>query len=217
MWRIETELEDAGARYDGRAAIYDRLIRSRLYNRVAWSCTPGHYTGFAAEALASSTGPVLEAAAGSAAATAGLHRASGRPTVLVDLSRPMLERAARRLAGDGAAMPARIRLVQADLTALPFSEPRFTTVLALGAVHLFDDVDALIAPLRAQLAPEGRLYVSSLVAATARGGRYLEVLQRAGEVARPRTASEVHDALGRPRDFRVAGSMAFAVLPAAAS
>jgi len=218
MWRIKTELGDAGAPYDRRAAVYDRLVRSRMYNRLAWGCAPGDYEEFAAEALAASSGPVLEAAAGSAAATAALHRRSGRPTVLVDLSREMLERAARRLAWDGAAVPARIRLVQADLTALPFGGAdggvpgRFTTVLALGAAHLFEDVDAFVGPLRAQLAPDGRLYLSGLVAETVRGRRYLEVLHRAGEIATPRTAQALHEALGAPADFRVTGCMAFAVL-----
>jgi SAM-dependent methyltransferase len=224
MWRIDSEIDNAGAPYDRRAAVYDRLVRSRLYNRMAWGCAPGDYEAFAAEALAGSSGPVLEAAAGSAAATAALHQQSGRPTVLVDLSREMLERAAQRLSDDGKTVPARIRLVQADVTALGAGRPRdlvgggrFTTVLALGALHLFDDVDALVAPLRAQLAPGGLLYVSGLVAETGRGRRYLEVLHRAGEVAAPRTAEDLRAALGAPEAFRTAGCMAFAVLPAIAA
>jgi SAM-dependent methyltransferase len=213
MWRIESEVEEAGAPYDRRAVVYDRLVRSRLYNRIAWGSSPDEYARFAERALASSRGPVLEAAVGSAAATAALHRRSGRPTVLVDLSRAMLERAARRLAWDADAVPARIRLVQADVTALPFAGGRFTTVLALGAAHLFEDVDDLVAPLRAQAAPDGgRVFVSSLVAETGRGRRCLEMLHRAGEVAGPRTAEELHTALGQPDDFRVSGCMAFAVI-----
>ena len=98
MWRIKSELEDAGAPYDRRAAVYDRLVRSRTYNRLAWSTTPYEYAQFAAEAIASADGPLLEAAAGSAAATAELHARSPRPTVLVDLSQAMLERAAHRIA-----------------------------------------------------------------------------------------------------------------------
>ena len=94
MWRIETQLDDAGAPYDRRAAVYDRLVRSRAYNRLAWSTSPADYTAFAARAFASDHGPLLEAAAGSAAATAELHARAGRPTMLVDLSRAMLDRAA---------------------------------------------------------------------------------------------------------------------------
>jgi len=217
MWRIESALSDAGAPYDRRAAVYDRLVRSRTYNRIAWSAAPQDYTDFAAAAFASSAGPLLEVAAGSAAATAYLHARSARPTVLVDLSRAMLERAARRIAvhadsGSGYAIPPRIRFVQADLFAPPFPAHGFSTVLGLGVTHLFDDPATLVTALHAQLAPEGQLYLAGLVTETHRGRRYLKVLHRAGEVAVPRTAEELHLALGRPPDFRTTGCMAYATL-----
>jgi SAM-dependent methyltransferase len=216
MWRIESQLDDAGAPYDRRAAVYDRLVRSRTYNRIAWSTAPGDYAEFAAAAIASADGPLLEAAAGSAAATAELHARSQRPTVLVDLSRPMLERAARRIVaahkGDSQEVPAHIRLVQADLVALPLPAHEFTTVLGLGLTHLFDDLHALVAALRSQLRPGGQLHLTGLVAETRRGRQYLEILHRAGEVAAPRTADQLHGALGRPADFRTRGCMAYAML-----
>ncbi len=114
MWRIEGELDQPGTPYDRRAAVYDRLVRSPLYNRVAWSTSPDDYADFAAGAIASSSGPLLEVAAGSAAATAELHARSTRPTVLVDRARPMLERAAQRIAASrpgGQALPPHLRLV----------------------------------------------------------------------------------------------------------
>jgi len=219
MWRIESQLGDAGASYDRRAAVYDRLVRSRTYNRIAWSTAPADYVRFAAAAITSGDGPLLEVAAGSAAATAELHARSQRPTVLVDLSRAMLERAAQSIAaaanGDKQELPAHIRLVQADLLALPFGPHEFTTVLGLGLTHLFDDLPALVAALRSQLLPDGKLHLAGLVAETRRGRRYLEILHRAGEVAAPRTAEELHVALGRPAGFRTTGCMAYATLPAA--
>ncbi len=134
-------------------------MRSRTYNRIAWSTAPADYAAFAAAAIASGDGPLLEVAAGSAAATAELHAGSPRPTVLVDLP-------------------------------------------------------ALVAGLRSQLVPDGQLHLAGLVAETRRGRRYLEVLHRAGEVAAPRTAEQLHVALGRPTDFRTTGCMAYATLPA---
>ncbi len=219
MWRIESELDDTGAPYDRRAAVYDRLVRSRIYNRMAWSSSPGDYAEFAAAAFASSGGPLLEAAAGSAAATAELHASSGRPTVLADLSRAMLERAARRIAvagdrGEGHELPAHIRLVQADILALPFPDHGFTTILGLGLTHLFDDLSALVDALRVQLAPGGQLYLAGLVAETRRGRRFLQVLHRAGEGAVPRTAEELRVALGPRAEFRTTGCMAYATLTA---
>lgn len=218
MWRIESQLDDAGAPYDRRAAMYDRLVRSRLYNRVAWSTSPKEYTEFAAEAFASAEGPLLEVAAGSAAATASLHASTRRPTVLVDLSRPMLERAGRNIAAAGDASPhvfSRIRLVQADLYALPPSEQGFTTILGLGLTHLFEDVPGLVRILQARLAPDGRLYLAGLVAETIRGRRYLELLHRAGEVAVPKSACELRDELHQLDDFKTVGCMAYARISAA--
>lgn len=220
MWRIESELDDAGAPYDRRAAVYDRLVRSRAYNRIAWSSSPQDYADFAAAAFASTDGPLLEIAAGSAAATAQLHARSQRPTVLLDLSSAMLERAARRIsthddAGGGYEIPPRIRLVQGDLLTPPFPPHGFATILGLGLTHLFDDLASLVTAMRAQLTPGGQLYLAGLVTETRRGRRYLELLHRAGEVARPKTSEDLHLVLGRPADFRVSGCMAYAVLNAA--
>ncbi|MDQ6806796.1 MAG: class I SAM-dependent methyltransferase [Actinomycetota bacterium] len=218
MWRIESELGGAGAPYDRHAAVYDHLVRSRIYNRMAWSCAPDDYAQFAAAAFASAGGPLLEAAAGSAAATAELHASSQRPTVLVDLSRAMLERAARRIAAAGAddmqELPTRVRLVQADLFALSFPAHQFSTVLGLGVAHMFDDLRALVGALRAQLAPGGQLYLAGLVTETRRGRRFLHALHRAGEVATPRSAKELHTALGQPAGFTTNGCMAYATLTA---
>ncbi len=211
-------MEAPGAPYDRRAAVYDRLVRSPTYNQIAWSTAPSEYAEFAAAAFTSADGPLLEAAAGSAAATAELHATSRRPTVLVDLSRAMLDRAARRIAAahaGGQRLPAHVRLVQADLLALPIPPRGFDTVLGLGLTHLFDHLSAVVAALRSQLVADGRLYLAGLTAETRRGRRYLELLHRAGEVAAPRTAEQLHMALGRPEDFRTVGCMAYATLSAA--
>jgi len=101
-----------------------------------------------------------------------------------------------------------------DLLALPFAPHAFTTVLGLGLTHLLDDLPALVAALRSQLVPDGQLHLAGLVAETRRGRLYLEVLHRAGEVAAPRTAEQLHVALGRPTNFRTTGCMAYATLPA---
>ncbi len=219
MWRIESEREGTGAPYDRRAAVYDRLVRSPTYNRLAWSTTPDDYAQCAAEAIASADRPLLEAAAGSAAATAKLHAHSRRPTVLVDLSRAMLERAAQHIAAardhHEPEIPAHIRLVQADLFALPFPAQGISTILGLGLTHLFENLPALVDNLRVQLASDGELYLAGLVAQTRRARRYLELLHRAGEVARPRTAEELHRLLGHPPIFRTTGCMAYMTLPAA--
>ena len=216
MWRIESPLDDAGAPYDRRAAVYDRLVRSRIYNRLAWGSSPDDYTRFAASAFAESEAPLLEVAAGSAAATAELHASARRPTVLLDVSRPMLERAAKRIASaaDGHDVPENVRLVQADLFAIPPGLPRFTTILGLGLTHLFDDLPGLVKALRRALLPGGHLHLAGLVTETRRGRRFLGILHRVGEAAAPLTAEELRGALGRPASFSTTGCMAYATLDA---
>ena len=96
MWSIESQLDEAGAPYDRRAAVYDRLVCSRMNNRMVWSSAPEVYTEFAAAAFASTDSPLMEAAAGSAAATADLHARSRRPTVLRRRRTPAPEGGRRR-------------------------------------------------------------------------------------------------------------------------
>jgi len=59
------------------------------------------------------------------------------------------------------------------------------------------------------------MFLTGLVAETRRGRAYLQALRRAGEVAPPRTAEALRDALGRPADFVTHGCMAYATLDAA--
>nr|WP_300150175.1 class I SAM-dependent methyltransferase [Propionicimonas sp.] len=123
----------------------------------------------------------------------------------------MLAHAARRLATDDAVRPG-VRFVQADAFDLPFAPAGFDTVLCLGFLHLIDDPVDLVARLRRQLRPGGRLFCSSLVAATPVGSTYLRLLHRAGESAAPRTADELADLIGTT--VRSRGCMAYLDLPA---
>lgn len=208
---IESSGLSAGAAYDGRAAAYDRLVTSRLYNRIAWHTDPDDYAAFARRAVDSATGPLLDVAAGTAAATADAYRESSRTIVLTDRSRDMLTEAAHRLAAGGAVRPG-VRFVQADAFALPFQPGEFDTVVCLGFLHLVDDPVSFIAGLRSLLASGGRLFCSSLVAATPIGTRYLRLLRRAGEVAAVRTADDLADLFHSP--VRRRGSMAYLELAA---
>lgn len=204
MWRIETALDDAGSPYDRRAAAYDRLVRSRTYNRLLWGTSPDDYEAFAAAAIAEGDGPLLDVGAGSAAATAPLHAASGRPTTLVDASVGMLQRAAERIGDD----TGRVRYLQADALDLPL-DGGFSTVICMGCLHLFEAPRRLVDALLAQVTPGGAVHLTALVAETAMGRRYLGVLHRAGEIAAPRTAAELAAELGGI-DLDVRGSMAYA-------
>ena len=213
---ITTELpaDDLGAPYDRRAVAYDWLVGNRLYNRLLWGTSPTAYRAFAAEAAADAEGPLLEVGCGTAAFTAGAYAATRREVQLVDRSRAMLERAVARI-GEAP----HVSLLQADLFALPFAPHKFDTVLAMGLLHLLEDLPAAAAALAAQT--RGRVFVTSLVAETRVGARYLQMLHRAGEVVAPRTAEDVAAGLAAgfgvtPRIWR-AGCMLFAVAGPAGS
>jgi len=208
---IESSGLTPGAAYDGRAAIYDRLVASRLYNRLAWGTDPQDYAAFADHAVDSGSGPLLDVAAGTAAATADAYRRSSRTIVLTDRSRDMLARAAQRVAAGG---PVRsgVRFVQADAFALPFQPREFETVACLGFLHLVDDPVDFVGRLRSLIAPGGRVFCSSLVAATPIGTRYLRLLRRAGEVTAVRTADDLAELFSAP--VRRRGSMAYLEAPA---
>jgi len=203
---------EGGSRYDGRAALYDRLVSNSFYNRRVWRSSVASYATFAAAAVASGDGPMLDVGCGTAVFTADAYRVAERPLVLVDRSLGMLTRAAQRLelrSQDSS----RIVLVQADLLDLPFRPASFSTVASFGVLHLFADVVTVLDRLQAQLAPGGSLYATSLVSQTAISKGVLMLLHLGGEAASPRRASELEvlagSALGDEFSLRTEGSMAF--------
>ena len=81
---------------------------------------------------------------------------------LVDLSRPMLDRAGQHLATAGAASTV---IHQADFRTLPFAENGFDVILAAAVLHhLRDEEDwkSAFAQFHRWLKPGGRIYVADL-------------------------------------------------------
>ena len=68
------------------AATYDRVVATRLYNRIVWGTTPADYVGFEQRALESdAVGWMLDAACGSLVFTGDLFaRHLSRRVVLLD-------------------------------------------------------------------------------------------------------------------------------------
>ena len=215
IWSALPEGQDAG-RYDGRASAYDAVVGSRLYNRLVWGSSPAAYAAFAERAVQSDRLPLLDAGCGSLVFTADIYARARRPLVLVDRSLGMLGAAAvrlRRRRREGA--PETIFL-QADVLDLPFRPECFGTVLSMGMLHLFDDAEGFVGALRRVLAPDGHLFLTSLVTSRRIGRTYLAMLHRAGEVALPRTHRQLVEAIQGSRpgppgriDSYLQGSMAF--------
>ena len=203
-----------GAPYDSRAAAYDRVVGSALYNRLLWGASPERYRAFARRAVAAGNRPLLDAGAGSAVFTAGAYAEADRPLLLVDRSLGMLEAARNRIADRaGGTLPNSVTLLQADANDLPLRDESIETVLSMGMLHLFDDVTGHVEELGRVLAPGGRLFAMSLVAAQRLGRVYLWLLHRAGEVAAPRgfdgIRAAVESGFGAAVDGAREGCMAF--------
>jgi SAM-dependent methyltransferase len=202
--------------YDGRAAVYDAVVNSRLYGRVAWGSLPNDYVSFARESLAaSSEGRFLDAGCGSLIFTAASYLESSRQIIAFDESLAMLRRARKRLLNLAGAVPEHIVLLQADLADLPFQPKSFQGVLFMNVLHHIEEAGTLIGNLKALITDEGHLHLTSLVYNHRfPGDLYLNALHSSGEFARPRTSLELKKildrALGEKVGYRVKGNMAFA-------
>ena len=179
---------EQGAPYDRKAAVYDRVIGSGVYNRVVWGVDRAEYRRFAAEAVAAGDGAFLDAGCGSAVFTAPVYASATRPLVLSDRSLGMLDRAAERL--DGA--PA--TLLQADIFDLPFAPRSFATIGCFAMLHVLDEPWSALRSLAGCLAPGGRLFASMLVTERSFGRRYAHLLHRAGELGPPRSSADLEAA-----------------------
>ncbi len=193
--------ELARSQYDvwARVVFYDHVVASRLYNRVVWGTTPTDYVAFEKRALGSRpSGWVLNAGCGSLVFTAELFaHDTGRPVVLLDRSLRMLRRARHRLDRLCGQVPEHLILVQGDLFDLPFKTSAFATVSCPAVIHAFEDPAQAARQLVRVLAPAGTLFLTSLVTVPGRGfaNRYLRGMHRGGEIAAPRSATDVAERL----------------------
>lgn len=215
IWSVLPQGE-VGQRYDGRAKIYDALIGNSLYNAVAWGTSPSTYTGFAQIAAQHGSGPLLDAGCGTLVSTGSVHARSGRPTVLVDLSLDMLIAGRDRIRAVAGCVPDHLHFLQADLHNLPLRSQSFGAVLNPGMLHLFSDTQTVTRELARVTAQDGAIFSSSLVNDRWLGARYLSLLHRGGEVAKPRSFIQLVHRLEAPRsgfsapiEARRVGNMAF--------
>ena len=202
--------------YDGRAAVYDALVNSRLYGRLAWGSLPNDYVSFVRESLASSSdGRFLDAGCGSLIFAAPSYLQSNRQIIAFDQSLAMLRRARKRLRKLAGAVPEHIVLLQGDLADLPFQPKSFPGVLCLNVLHHIQAAAALIGNLKALLTDEGHLNLTSLVYNHRfAGDLYLRALHLSGAFARPRSSLELRQILERALSgkvaYRLKGNMAYA-------
>jgi SAM-dependent methyltransferase len=202
--------------YDRRAALYDWVVGTRLYNRVVWGTSMSDYVAFARQAVASDQdGMLLDAGCGSLLFTARAYLDCQRPILACDQSVEMLRRARSRLMKFAVAVPERILLLQADLTSLPFRPGSFSTAICMNVLHHLADTESLLEGLKHLLAGGGQLYLTSLVKGNRLfGDRYLAALHTRGDFVQPRTGAELEktiaDSFGPDVSARMHGNMAYA-------
>ena len=181
--------------YDGRAAIYDRVVGSRLYNQIAWGTSPEDFAAFARQAVLEAQDTwLLDAGGGSLLFTAELYLENrSRPILVLDQSIAMLELARRRLIERTGGMPEHVVLVQGDLRDLDaFFTMSIGTILSLNVLHHIEAGAALVSNLGGLLVPgAGSLYLTSLIVSGRWSDLYLEALFRSGVLVRPRSEQDV--------------------------
>jgi tRNA (cmo5U34)-methyltransferase len=92
-----------------------------------------------------------------------LQHLPGLDVTLVDLSRPMLDRALERV---GQVRPRSVRAIQGDIRAVPLEESRFDIILAAAVLHhLREEAEwrAVFTKLYTCLNPGGSLWISDLI------------------------------------------------------
>jgi SAM-dependent methyltransferase len=204
--------------YDQKAAIYDFLVSSRLYNRIVWGTSPDSHVAFAAQAVKSAQrGPLLDAGCGSLVFSARAYLESDRFVIACDQSLDMLRRARRRLLKLSDRFNEQIILLQADLSDSPFRAASFQTILCMNLLHHLEDAASLIQGLNASLVEGGQLYLTTLVKNNrAIGDRYLNLLHKQSWIVRPRSSAElqllVEDLPGISPDYKIEGNMAYVTL-----
>ena len=202
--------------YDKRAAMYDLIVGTRLYNRVMWGAFLRDYVTFARQAVASyPAGMMLDAGCGSLLFTAQAYIDCERPILAFDQSLHMLRRAQSRLRKLAGHVPGHIFLLQADLSDMPFRPSSFHTALCMNVLHHFVDAGSLITDLKKLLVDGGHLYLTSLVKGNRLiGDRYLNTLYRWGDFVHPRTDVELENLLagsfGQSVSYRMQGNMVYA-------
>jgi tRNA (cmo5U34)-methyltransferase len=177
--RFDNDVERFSNLQTGQSATIDAPLVLELISEAAAATTPGARA-------------VLDVGCGAGNYTLKLlQRLPGLDATLVDLSRPMLDRAAQRVGAAGAGA-GKVTLLQGDVRELPLPDGAFDVILAAAVLHhLREDAewDAVFAKFHRCLRPGGSVWISDLVQHTNPGvqrmmwrryGEYLSALKGGG-------------------------------------
>jgi SAM-dependent methyltransferase len=144
------------------AAIYEHLWRPAFVGALSLWSIPFETEWFitrTALGVGERRGPWLDLSCGPGLFTRRMAAVAPDDVVVgLDLSRPMLERAAAERPPEAR----RLHLVRGDVHDLPFRDGAFTGINNGAALHLYDDPARAMAEVRRVLAPGG-IYVGSTI------------------------------------------------------
>lgn len=157
------------------ARIYERFWRPTFVRVIAGRGASARTGGFPGEffihknalGMDDRLGPWLDLSCGPGTFTRAMAAsAPGERVVGLDISRAMLEVAARKARGYG-----NISLVRGDAHELPFADGAFAGVNNTGALHVYDDPDAVFSEIWRALQPGGVYVGGTFAEATTTLGR----------------------------------------------
>jgi len=142
--------------YDRRAAAYDSIVSTWLYNRLMWGASPLDYVAFAREAVASHpAGQMLDAGCGSLLFTAQVYLGFGSGDHCLRSVVADAEARACALDRTGRLRPRAYPLIASDLSNLVFRPENFHTILCMNVLHQFAGAAEMISKLKDLLADGG--------------------------------------------------------------
>jgi len=171
----------AGAAYDSKARIYEKLVSKKLYNKIIWGTSPEDYKEFARKAIHSSSGKLLDAGCGGLIQTAEIYLQARNQCILVDNSVEMLKIAKGRLSKEGGKLDRHIKLLQADVFHLPFPDNTFDTVCSFGMIHLFDNKSEFVDEVLRTLKIGSSFYFSTMTTKRFISKIYMSQLRKINE------------------------------------
>lgn len=193
---IESDLFSAlenttGAAYDSKAKLYEKLVGSKLYNKLLWGTLPKDYTDFAEKAILNATGISLDIGCGGLIQTSAVYAKSKQNYILLDHSIEMLRIAKSRISNHCGKIPKNINLLQADAFQLPFENASFDNIMSFGMIHCFENKSEFINEALRVLKPNGTFYFTTMTSDRFVSKCYMNILRKQKEFGKPFSSQQI--------------------------
>ncbi|WP_336514177.1 class I SAM-dependent methyltransferase [Pollutibacter soli] len=200
-----------GSSYDTKARLYEFLVSTTWYNKLAWGTSPCDYARFAKQAVEKAEGKIIDVGCGGLTHTARFYSSFKQDLILVDNSKEMLQIARKRMLKNTGIHRSNVSYVLADLFNLPFRES-FDTLLSFGMLHLFDNKEHYLDCIFKTLKPGGKFFISALTTDRKFSRKYIAFLQKNKEIGIGMSSSAIVAMVNRfasQLDAYTVGSMVF--------